>query len=148
MLLTRIRSWIPEKSQKQAPMELDPAGTSLEEASTGQQLLQTLSQHSISLSLNKTSPNLWRTTRLISSWMLGSLSYLGFLDHRRGSGFLPMIEDALTQGVQGCLYRSVGCTGALGSNPPWSTAKMQTLRRWRNRRRSEGWCLGPTGRST
>jgi hypothetical protein len=28
MLLTRIRSLIPEKSQKQALMELDPAGTS------------------------------------------------------------------------------------------------------------------------
>jgi hypothetical protein len=27
MLLTRIRSWIPEKSQKQAPMKLDPTGT-------------------------------------------------------------------------------------------------------------------------
>jgi hypothetical protein len=122
MLLTRIRSWIPEKSHKQA----------VEEASTGQQLLQTLPQHSISLSLNKTSPNLWKTTRLISSWIIGSWSYLGFLDCRGRSGFLHRIEDALTQGVHGCLYRPVGCTGALGSNRPWSTVKMQTLRWWRN----------------
>jgi hypothetical protein len=127
---------------------LIPQVQAIEEAPTGQQLLQTLPQHSISLSLNKTSPNLWKTTRLISSWMLGSWSYLEFLDCRGGSRFLPRIEDALTQGVHGCLYRSVGCTGALGSNRPWSTAKMQTLRWWRNRRRSEGWCLGPTGRST
>jgi hypothetical protein len=28
MLLTQIRSWIPEKSQKQAPMKLDPTGIS------------------------------------------------------------------------------------------------------------------------
>jgi hypothetical protein len=27
MLLTRIRSWMPEKSHKQAPMELDPTST-------------------------------------------------------------------------------------------------------------------------
>jgi hypothetical protein len=39
----------------------------IEEAPTGQQLLQTLPQYSISLSLNKTSPNIWKTTRLISS---------------------------------------------------------------------------------
>jgi hypothetical protein len=30
--VTWIRSWIPEKSQKQAPMELDPTGTSHREA--------------------------------------------------------------------------------------------------------------------
>jgi hypothetical protein len=63
--------------------------------------------------------------------MLGSWSYIGFLDCRGGSGFLPRIEDALTQGVGSCLYRPVGCTRALGSNRLESTAKMKTVRRWR-----------------
>jgi hypothetical protein len=43
------------------------------------------------------------------------------------------------------LYRPMRCTRVLGSNWHWSTVKMQTLRRWRNRCRSEGWRVGPIG---
>jgi hypothetical protein len=39
--------------------------------------------------------------------------------------------DDLNPGGQGCLYRPVGCTRALGSNWHWSTVDMQPLRRWR-----------------
>jgi hypothetical protein len=87
----------------------------------------------------------WSLPPSTSSLVSYALEYGGTL---RRLGVLALMTWSSGRGARACLYRPVGWTRALGSNRPWSTTKMQTLRRWRNRHRSLWVTGGAPGRPT